>query len=84
MSVSIRGTCQQWPAPGTEALAASDLGGTACEPHYSHQADNPKTGENYTKEVLAMLQKFKGPQHISQPEDTPKGVKTPRECDFEG
>ena len=42
---------QQWPAAGTGALAAADLGGAVCEPH--HRAME-KTS-NYTKEVLSLL-----------------------------
>ena len=39
---------------------------------------------NYTKEFLAKLRKFYGLQQISQPEDLAKGLRTPREFDFEG
>ena len=42
-----------------------------------------KMENNYTKEVLALLQKFQGPQQISQPVDLAKGLRTPREFDNE-
>ena len=47
---------QQWPAAGTGALAAADLGGAVCEPH--HRATEQTTHNlesNYTKEVLSLL-----------------------------
>ena len=34
LSVSCRSTGQQWPASGTGALTAADLGGVVCEPHH--------------------------------------------------
>ena len=43
-----------------------------------HKLDN-----NYTKEVLALLQKFWGPQ-ISQPWNPAKELRTLREVDFRG
>ena len=46
----------------------------------SHRADDPQTGEHYTKEALAL----QGPQQIPQPGDQTKGLGTPRESDFEG
>ena len=48
-----RGTDQQWPVAGTGALAAADLGGTVCEPHYrATEQTTHKLESNYTKEVL--------------------------------
>ena len=61
----------------------SPLGGGRHEPH--HRATKQMTHKlknNYTKEVFALLQKFQGPQQISQPGDPEKGLRTPRE--FEG
>ena len=63
------GMGQQWPAAGTGALAATDqggmvynispLGGGCHQPH--HRATEQMTHKlenNYTKDVLALLQKF--------------------------
>ena len=59
MSVSFRGTGQQWPDVVTEALTAADLGDTMCEPHHrATKQTMQKPENNYTKEVLALLQKF--------------------------
>ena len=59
LSVSCRGTGQQWPAAGTGALHAADLRGTACEPHYrATKQTTHKLESNYTKEFLALLRKF--------------------------
>ena len=56
---------QQWPATGTGALAAADLGGTAFETHHkATEQTTHKLENNYTKEFLAVLQKFYGPQLI--------------------
>ena len=50
---------QQWPATGTGALAAADLGGTAFETHHkATEQTTHKLENNYTKEVLTLLQKF--------------------------
>ena len=43
-----------------------------------------KLENNYTKEVLALLEKFEGPQLISQPGNPVKGQRIPRVLDFEG
>ena len=43
-----------------------------------------KLKNSYTKEGLTLLQKFQGPQEISQPGDLAKGLRTSREFDFEG
>ena len=42
-----------------------------------------KLENNYIKEVLTLLEKFWGPQQIPQPGDLAKGLRTPREFDFE-
>ena len=42
-----------------------------------------KMKNNYTKEILTLLQKFSGSQQISQPGDLAKGLRTPKEFDFE-
>ena len=44
----------------------------------------PQTVGQLSKEILALLRKFKDPQQISQPEDLAKGLRTPREFDFRG
>ena len=59
LSVSFGGTGQQWPDVGTGTLVAADLGDMMCEPH--HRATKQtiqKLDNNYTKEVLTLLQKF--------------------------
>ena len=38
-----------------------------------------KLENNYIKEVLALLQKFYGPQQIPQPGDLAKGVGSPKD-----
>ena len=43
-----------------------------------------KLENNCIKEVLALLQKFYGPQQIPKPGDPAKGLRTPKEFDFEG
>ena len=76
---------QQWPGTGTGALAAADLEGMVCEPHHrAPEQTTHKLENNYMKEVLALLQKFYGPQQIPQPGDLAKGLRSPREFDFEG
>ena len=42
-----------------------------------------KLGNNYNKEVPALLEKLGYPQQISQPGDPAKGQRTPKESDFE-
>ena len=42
-----------------------------------------KLENNYTKEVLTLLQKVYDPQQILQPGHPAKGLRTPREFDFE-
>ena len=42
-----------------------------------------KLENDYIKEVLTLLEKFWGPQQIPQPGDLAKGLRTPREFDFE-
>ena len=60
---------QQWPAVGTGALAAAELGGVACgisplrvDCHYLHhravEQTTHKLQNNYTKEILTLLRKF--------------------------
>ena len=50
---------EQGPSAGTGALAAADLGGTVCKPHHSATEQiTHKLGNNYAKEVHALLQKF--------------------------
>ena len=74
----------QWPALGTGVLAAVDLRGAACEPHHrATEQTNHKLKNNDTKGVLALLQKFPGPQQIFQPGDLVQGLRTCRELDFE-
>ena len=41
-----------------------------------------KLQNNYIKDILTLLRKFYGPQHISQPGDLSKELRTPREFDF--
>ena len=85
LSVSWGGTDQQWPATGTGTLVAAGLGGIVHEPHHrATKQTTHKLENNYTKEVLALLRKFLNPQQISQPEDLTKGLRNPREFDFEG
>ena len=43
-----------------------------------------KLQNNYNKEILTLSRKFQDPQQISQPGDLVKGLRTPREFDFEG
>ena len=69
--------------PGQGLWLHQTLEAQCASPTIATRQTTHKLENNYTKEIFAMLQKFKGPQHISQPEDTPKGVRTPRECDFE-
>ena len=69
LSVSYGGMGQQWPAVGTGALAAADLGGTVCgvsplggghhQPHHrAAEQTTHKLQNNYTKEALPLLQNF--------------------------
>ena len=44
----------------------------------------PTNWRTIIKVVLTLLQKFYGPQQISQPGDPAKRLRTQRECDFEG
>ena len=85
LSIFYGGMGQQWLAVGIGALVAAELGSMACESH--HRATEQTTHKleiNYTKEILTLLQKFEDPQQISQPGDLAKGLRTPREFDFEG
>ena len=80
VSVSCGSQGQQQPAAGAGALTA-DLGGAASgrrQPQTTHKLEN-----NYNKEVLTLLQKFQGPQQISQPGDLAKGLRIPREFEYE-
>ena len=88
LSVSCRSMGQQWPAMGTRALAAANLGGSVCgvsplgEGHHQpyHRATEQTTHKlenNYTSEVLELIS-----QQISQPRDLAKGLRTSREFDF--
>ena len=43
-----------------------------------------KLENNYTKEVLALLQKFKDLQQLSQPGDPENRLRAPKEFDVEG
>ena len=59
LSVSFRGTGQQWPDVGTGTLVAADLGDMMCEPHHRGTKQTmQKLENNYTKELLTLLQKF--------------------------
>ena len=77
------------------ALPAADLGGAACglgprggDCHHLHHGATEQTTHklqnNYTKEVLALLQTFHGTQQMCQPGDLARGLRTPREFDFRG
>ena len=56
-----------------------------CEPHRrATKLTTYKLENNYTKDVLTLLQKCWGPRQISQSGDPAKGLRTPREIDFEG
>ena len=47
---------QQWPALGTGALAAADMGGAACKPnHRDNEQTTNKLEDKYAKEILALL-----------------------------
>ena len=89
LSVSWGDTGQQGPAAGIGALAAADLGHTACgmsplgggHQELYHRATEQS---NYTKEILTLLRKFWGPRQISQPGDPAKGVRILRQFDFGG
>jgi len=60
LSVSWEVTGQQWPAVGTGALAAADLGGAVWEPHYrAIEQTTHKVENNYTKEVLALCKRLR-------------------------
>ena len=96
LSDYCRCTGQQWPATGTGALGAADLGHVVCGisplswrrlalPHHRAAKQTTHTLQNnYTKETLTLLRKFWDPQQISQPGDLAKGLRTPREFDFGG
>ena len=59
LPISCGGTSQQGPAMETGAPAAADLRGLLCEPHHrATKQTNRKLENSYTKEVLALLQKF--------------------------
>ena len=80
-----QGMGHQLPAMGTGALAAADLGGVGSEPHHrTTEQTTHKLENSYTKEVFALLRKFWDPNQISQPGDLAKGLRTPRDFDFEG
>ena len=50
---------EQGPSVETGALAAADLGGTVYKSHHSATEQiTHKLGNNYTKEVHALLQEF--------------------------
>ena len=56
LSVSCRGMGQQWPALGTGALAAADIGGVTCKPnHRGTEQTTNKLEDNYAKEILTLL-----------------------------
>ena len=56
LSVSCGGMGQQWPALGTGALAAADMGGVACKPnHRGTEQTTNKLKDNYAKEILTLL-----------------------------
>ena len=82
---------QQWPATGTEVLAAADLGGTECglSPlgggrHQLHCRAAEQTTTNWRKITPKKFSHYcKSPQQISQPVDLAKGLRTPREFDNE-
>ena len=92
LNVSCGGMGQHWSATGTGVLAAADLGGAECglSPlgggrHQLHcraaEQMTHKLEKNYTKEILALLQK--------PPTDFPtcgsaKALRTPREFYFGG
>ena len=52
--------------------------------HRATKQTTHKLENNYIKEVLILLQKFQGPQKISQPGDPAKRLRTLREFDFGG
>ena len=59
---------------------SNPLGGGRHQPH--HRAANQTTHKpenSYPKKVLSLLQKFQGPQQISQPVNLAKTLKIPRE-----
>ena len=59
LSVSCRGMDQQWPAAGIGVLTVVDLGDVVREPHHrATEQTTDKLENNYTKEVLALLEKF--------------------------
>ena len=59
LSISCEGMSQQWPAVGKGAMTETDLGGMAIEPQHKATKQTPhKLENNYTKEVLSLLQKF--------------------------
>ena len=47
-----------------------------------HSKGDPQTGKSYTKDVLALWQKFCGSQQVSQPGGWAKGLRTAREIDL--
>ena len=56
LSVSCGSMSQQWPALGTGALAAADMGGVACKPnHRGTEQTTNKLEDNYVKEIRALL-----------------------------
>ena len=66
---------QQWPATGTGALAAADLGGASCGiNHRATKQMTHKLDNSYIKDVLTLLQKFWDPQQIPQPGNLAKGL----------
>ena len=47
---------QQWPAAGIGALAAADVGGSACVSHHrATEQTTHKLENDYTEEVLTVL-----------------------------
>ena len=92
LNVSCGGMGQQWPATGTEVLAAADLGGTECglSPlgggrHQLHCRAAEQTTTNWRKITPKKFSHYcKSPQQISQPVDLAKGLRTPREFYFGG
>ena len=91
LSVSCRGIGQQWPASGAGALDFAVLGvaqalleEVAITPNKAAKQMTHKLHNNYTKQILSLLRKLCDPQHISQPGDLAKGLRTPREFDLGG
>ena len=78
LGVSCRGTDYQWPAAGTGALAAEDLGGTGCEPHTEPPSRQPTNWRTIIPKKVSHCCKILGPTAVFPTWGSSKGTENPQ------